>query len=195
MVNRPILFVPGGGNEITISHHRKMESSYLGKVSPKVLKRLRKLKPKTPTFPASGRIVPLMPQPEFSVPDKDVDSPDWMGCRYADPHKDWDSYFLTVSVSGRREFGEYKDGGSPIYLPIWPGDVFVVDGSVLHWLQGVGNQIPRGWWIGLQWELSPVHGDCSDPANAILEMLEVKRSPSTEVDPRYKSWLKYQGDG
>ena len=166
-----------------------MESSFLGKVSPKVLKRLKMLKPKTPTFPASGRIVPLRSQPEFSVPDKDVDSPDWMGCRYAAPHKDWDSYFLTVSVSGRREFGEYRDGGNPLYLPIWSGDVFVVDGSVLHWLQGTCNQVSRGWWISLQWELNPGYRDCSDSANAILEMLEVKRSLPDEVDFRYKSWL------
>jgi hypothetical protein len=167
-----------------------MNSCYLGKVSPKILKRLKELKPKAPSSTPSGDIIPLGLQPEFTVREQRVSSPGWLACGHACPHKDWDSYFLTVSVMGRRAFGECRNGNSVQYLTIEPGDVFVVDGSVLHWLQGADNRNPRGWWIGLQWELEHSWGDCGDAASAILDMLEVVRNFPQSVDSRYKSWLR-----
>jgi hypothetical protein len=171
----------------------KYSRPYLGNVSPRVLKRLKKIKPTAPDRTPDTEIIPLSYAPEFAldITISEVDTPQWLSCGMAMPHTDWDSYFLGVSVQGRREFGEYIDEDVISHTILTPGTVFVVDGSKLHWLGGADGRIPRGWWMGLQWELSPKRVDCAYIANAILNLLGVDTTNvrKSGVDERYKHWI------
>ena len=169
----------------------KHYNPYLGRVSPRVLKKLKKVKPAPPNCTPDAEIIPLSYAPEFAldVPISDVDPPQWLSCGMAAPHTDWDSYFLGVSVQGNREFVEYIDEGTISYVTLTPGSVFVVDGSKLHWLVGSDNKIPRGWWMALQWEIDPKRTDCAYIANIILKLLEVDIENMAYVDERYKHWV------
>jgi len=170
-----------------------MANSYLGKVSPAMLKRLKKLRPQAPRRVSNTEVSPIRSQSEFAIDQPNVHIPEWLTCGMAAPHTDWGSYFLTVSVLGRREFGEYNGDGmeQTMYLTIDPGDVFVVDGSKLHWLYGADYCIPRGWWMGLQWELDPDRVDCPQAVDKILNLLEVDRTRAHKgsLDERYRSWM------
>ena len=167
-----------------------MSDSFLGTVSPKVLKKLKKIRPNAPQRVANTEIYPLSTATDTFVNISEIPSPEWLSCGMAYPHTDWDSYFLCVSMLGRREFGEYVDRDHISYLTIIPGTVFVVDGSKLHWLMGSGNSIPRGWWMGLQWELNPDKIDCAYVANKILNLLETKTIENRrDLDQRYHSWI------
>jgi hypothetical protein len=170
----------------------KCYSPYLGRVSPNVLKKLKKAKPAPPNRTPDTEIIPLSYAPEFALdaPISNMDMPQWLSCGMAAPHTDWDSYFLGVSVQGEREFGEYIDDDNVSHTTLTPGSVFVVDGSKLHWLMGSGNKIPRGWWVALQWELDPERVDCAYIANVILKLLEVDTTNlKSHVDERYKHWI------
>lgn len=165
-------------------------NSFLGTVSPQILKKLKKIRPKVSKRGADTEIVPLSVALDDFVRVPDVPAPEWLGCAIANPHVDWDSYFLCVSVLGAREFGEHVDEDNISYLAVNPGTVFVVDGSKLHWLSGNGTSIPRGWWMGLQWELNPSRVDCPYVANQILDLLEVKRTRNKQdLSIRYHLWV------
>lgn len=170
----------------------KLYNPYLGRVSSRVLKKLKKVKPAPPNCTPNTEIIPLSYAPEFAldVPVSVVDTPQWLSCGIAVPHKDWDSYFLGVNVQGDREFGEYIDEDTISSVTLTPGSVFVVDGSKLHWLMGYDGKIPRGWWMALQWEINPRLTDCAYIANTILKLLEVDTKDSMgHLDERYKHWV------
>jgi hypothetical protein len=120
---------------------------------------------------------------------KDVNPPEWLTCLHAWPHEDThfalaESHylFLTIALRACHKIGDMKCYPQDVE----PGDVFVVDPLVVHWLAPRWNNKGVGF-ISLQWTIP--RSRAAACVRHIMCALGGKWYSKANIDKRYRRFV------
>lgn len=119
---------------------------------------------------------------------KGVNPPVWVTCLHAWPHEDKDlpyadsHLFLTIALRTRHKIGDMKCSQQDVE----PGDVFIIDPLVVHWLGPRWDNKNAGF-ISAQWEIPRRRATAC--VRHIMRALGGQWRSKVHIDKRYRRFV------